>query len=430
MSEHVFWTETPVSSPDLLHLLTCPTCRSWMIGRLLEQGTKDEETLVEEYGEMWARLNEKLPEHIEEGRARRETAERLLEDLLRTSPGFRLGMLRKERFRSLDLLDLLLENSHTCQLEDPKAAAELARLAARLAAVLGEDEQEAADLLPRALCLGANARRLLRNFKGADALLGNAAAFLTCVSERAFYCRTAGLVRWEQGRTDEAAALLHHAARLYAPGGPPGEEGACHALLGLLHHEQGSLGNALPLLLRAWTTMDQSARPLLTVRVALALAAGLADADQLERARAMLKEAWRLSSEVQDAQEMIRVYWLEGRALARLGEMSEAIQILDSVRRKLLQELNPAEAALVSLDLALALAESGKPEEIEPLIPPLEAAMRPSPALLLAVEGLDELAEAALRHDPNLRGMVIELSVTLRRMFRACEMWIRPLSFA
>ena len=430
MSQHVFWAEEPFASPDLLHLLTCSTCRSWMIGRLLEQGAKDEEAVVEEYGALWEKLNEKLPEHIEEGRARRRTAERLLDDLMQAPPGLRPGMMRKACFRDLDFLDLLLETSHVRQIQDPEGAAELARLACRLASVLGEAEPEAAEAVPRALCLGANARRLLFDFKGADALLGKAAAFLTSISERGFYCRTAGLVRWEQGRTDEAAALFQHAARLYAPGGPAGEEGACLALLGLLHHEQGSLGLALPLLLRAWMAMDRDLRPLLALRVALTLAAGLADAGQTERARTMLKEAWRLSSAVEDSHEMVRIYWLEGRALARLGDRTEALQILDSVRRKLILEPSPAEASLVSLDLALALAEAGKPQEIEPLVRALETLFRPSPTLSLAICGLDELAEAALRRDPNLRDIAASLAITQRRTFRACEMRMRPLSFA
>ena len=430
MSEHVFWAEEPFAAPDLLHLLTCATCRSWMIGRLLEQGAKDEETLVEDYAELWAKLSEKLPEHIAEGRARRHTAERLLDELLQAPPGLRLGMIRRARFRDLDFLDLLLEASHVRQIQDPEGAAELARLACRLASVFGETEPEAAETVPRALCLGANARRLLFDFKGADTLLGKAAAFLTSINDRAFYCRTVGLVRWEQGRTDEAAALFQHAARLYAPGGPDGEEGACLALLGLLHHEQDNLGMALPLLLRAWTAMEHDLRPLLALRVALTLASGLADAGQMDRARAFLKEAWRLSSAVEDAHEMVRIYWLEGRALARLGERTEALQILDSVRRKLILEPSPAEASLVSLDLALALAEAGKPEEIEPLVRALETLFRPSSTLALAICGLDEIAEAALRRDPNLRDTAASLAIKQRRMFRACEMRMRPLSFA
>lgn len=428
MSEHVFWAEEPLASLDLLHLLTCSTCRNWMIGRLLEESAKEEETLVEDYAELWAKLSEKLPGHIAEGRVRRLTSERLLDELMRTPSGVRPGMIRKARFRNLDFLEILLETSHVRQIQDPEGAAELARLACRLASVLGETEPEAAEVVPRALCLGANARRLLFDFKGADTLLGKAAAFLTNINDRAFYCRTVGLVRWEQGRTDEAAALLQHAARLYAPGGPTGEEGASLALLGLLHYEQGNLGTALPLLLRAWT-MEDDLHPLLAVRVALTLASGLADTGQLDRARAMLKEAWRLSSQVEDAHEMVRLYWLEGRALARLGERTEALQILDSVRRKLILEPSPAEASLVSLDLALALAEAGEPEEIKPLICALETLFRPSPTLALAICGLDEIAEAAFRHDPNLRDTAATLAVNQRRMFRTCEMRIRPLSF-
>ena len=72
---------------------------------------------------MWARLEERTPELIEETRLQRETAERLFAELMQTPPGRRLGVIRQSRFRSLDLLDLLLEVSHARQLADRACAA-------------------------------------------------------------------------------------------------------------------------------------------------------------------------------------------------------------------------------------------------------------------------------------------------------------------
>lgn len=88
----------------------------------------------------------------------------------------------------------------------------------------------------------------------------------------------------------------------------------------------------------------------------------------------LLREAWRFFGQLTDPQDVVRVYWWEGRALARLGEREEALHVLESVRRRLIDEPSPAEAALATLDLALALAESDRAADVEPLAEALGAA--------------------------------------------------------
>src|SRR6185295_18957710 len=214
-----FGNEDVHGATGLLHLLTCATCRSWAIRRLLDRrrtAQQEEETHDELYAGMWARLEESAPELIEETRRRTETVERLFVELMQATSGRRLGLVRQARFRSLELLERLLEESHAAQLAEPAKAAELARLAARLAGLFGEGDEEAAAALPRAYSLGANARRLEGRLRAADSLLAKAVPFLNGGIERAFYCRTLALLRWEQGRADEAQALLQHTAFLYS----------------------------------------------------------------------------------------------------------------------------------------------------------------------------------------------------------------------
>jgi hypothetical protein len=62
-------------SPDLLHLLTCTSCRKWAIGRLLDEqcaAANKEETQEEIFAGLWDRLEERTPELIEESHRRRE----------------------------------------------------------------------------------------------------------------------------------------------------------------------------------------------------------------------------------------------------------------------------------------------------------------------------------------------------------------------
>jgi tetratricopeptide (TPR) repeat protein len=417
----------------LLHLLTCATCRSWAIRRLLDRqraAAQEEETQDELYAGAWERLEEHTPELIEETRRRAETEERLFAELMQAPPGRRLALVRQVRFRSLDLLERLLEESHAGQLAEPARAAELARLAARLAGLFGEGDEEAAAALPRAYSLGANARRLEGRLRAADTLLAKAAPFLTGRIERAFYCRTLALLRWEQGRADEAQALLQHAMRLYGLDGMDHEVGACMTILGLMLLEEEGRGDPLDLLARGWVEMDRDLRPHLALRGGLALAASLAQRDEEERARGVLKESWRLFSQVTDPAEMLRVYAWEGRVLARLGEREEAMNVLESVRRQLLAKPSPAEAALVSLDLALVLAERGKAEEIEPLAEALWSSFPEMSVMLVAAQHLSAVAILAREGEPRLREAIFKTAFNLRRMFRACGLRIKPLPFA
>lgn len=418
-----------LASYDLLHLLTCSTCRDWVVGRLLEEVQEPdlEKTWDEAYSAVLERFATPSPELVEASRKRRESVERLFEELMQHPPARRLSRIRTRRFRSLDLLELLLETSHARQLGDPVQADELARLGAHLAAMFGAENGEAAAALPRAYSLGANARRLRSDPLGAEALLARAAPFLACPMERAFYCRTAALLRWEQGRTDEAAALLQHSTRLYASQGLDQEAAAGLTLLGLLHSEEEEHGNALALLARGWEQMERDGRPLIALRGGLALAACLGPV-QRQKARSVLGAAWRLFSYVSDPAEMSRIYWFEGRALAALGDLDGAISVLGSVRQKLILEPSPAEAALVSVDEALVLAEAGRSGEIEALASGLESAFPETPILRLAVGGILEVAEAGQRDE--LRERVSAMAVTLRRAFRASGVRLKPLPFA
>jgi Flp pilus assembly protein TadD len=246
--------------------------------------------------------------------------------------------------------------------------------------------------------------------------------------ERAFYCRTLGLLRWEQGRADEAMAMLQHAACLYASEGPEHEVGSCLTLLGLVLQEEGDPAEALTLLGRGWAEMDRDVRPLLALRGGLVLAFCLAQAEQTERARHVLRESWRLFAEVPDPREVIRIYWLEGKALARLGDREEAIHMMESVRRQLLVEPSPAEASLVSLDLALSLAEAGRAEEIEALAVDLPSTFPDTPAMLPAAEIVRALACPV--SSEHRRREAARATAGLRRVFRLHGPHLKPLPFA
>ena len=389
----------------------------------------DDETPEEAYDEIWRNLD-LSPERVAERVRRREAAERLLAELTDAPLEAQAKLLREARFQNLDLLDLLLEASQESQPGDAVRAEDLSHLAARLAVGLAEEEPEASAALPRAFCLGANARRLGRDVEGADALLAKAAPFVEFPGERAVYSRVAGVVRWEQGRIDEAEALLRHAARLFAAEEMATEEACCQGLLGLLQMEERALGDPLPALLAGWSGMVREIRPQLALRVGFSLAACQAEKGQPERARSTMRDAWRLFAEVRDARELIQACWLEARALGRLGEREEALQMLDSVRLKLLQAPSPAEAALASVDLGLVLAESGRAGEIRALAESLRSAFPEEGLLIVAAANLFHFAEVALSGEVDLRIVACHTLSTMLRAFRVGRVEMLPLPFA
>jgi tetratricopeptide (TPR) repeat protein len=420
-------TAEVLPADQLLHVLTCTECRDWLVGHLLDDEA-GEETQEDLYAAAFTPIEDS--EVVEAARKRRRDAEGLLGELLSLPLKARANLVTRKRFRSVDLLDLLVELSHSSQPANPAQAQGLAEMASRLAAVLGDEDPEAAALVPRAFCLDANALRLQHDLSGAEARLAKAAPFLACVDERAFYSRTAALVRWEEGRTEEAMALLGHALRLYQLEGPQEEAEVCVGLTGLLLFEENQIPEALPRLHRAWRKVERERRPPLALRIGMALAISLALARQPDRARQVRQEAWKLYSKVPDTREMLRIYGYEGRLLGLLGEFTEAEQVLGSVRRKLLEESSYGEAALASLDLAMVLAEARRVEDIVRLSEDLERSSPRIAPMDLAAGALMGLASHVRSGEILPWECAGASGVALRRSFRAVGLRLRPLPFA
>ena len=370
----------------------------------------------------------------EEEARRRELAEALFAELAGRDPEKRCWALKGRRFREPALVELLLEKSREAQLVDPGEADTLATMAALLALRLCEPGEAAlmAVFLGRASCLAGNARRLMGNEAEAELAFANTVSFLarsTGSCDRAFYCRSLALLRWEQGRIDEAASLLHHAARIFAENGAGHEEGTSLALLGLLYVEEGDPKRAVPLLRKARLGAEPGRRPWLTVRARLALALAHARLSNLGQARWMLREAWELFCLLDDCEELVRVHWLEGRVCSLLGPGEEADGLLDSVRAKFLDDGCLPEAALASLDLALHRAESRRGPSVGPLIKDLQARLGTEDGVDIALRGLRGF-EKNLEEGKPPRESADGIASFLRRTFRLRGLRVEPLPFA
>jgi len=422
----------PGKDSALLHLLTCPDCRDRAIERLAEVQEAGED--LPDYQEMWDRLQAKVPWMIEEVSRRKAETEAFLGDLMSRPRHLRAKALLEET--QLGPQDLV-EASQEAQLQDPERAVALAEVALQVAARCRcKEAAETVDtaLSARALILQGNAYRLLGNLTLAEKALVRATYFLAWPLEscdRGEFCRSLGLVRWEQGRLDEAAGLLRQAARVFAESCQPQEQGASLVLCGLLGLEQNRADLAIGLLQRGRETLDPAARPWLTVRAGLGLALALAEIGETSRSRSVLKETWRQYAHVADEREQVRIYWLEGRIWAQLGQREEAEPLLTAARHNLLAECSFAESVLCSLDLAVLFAESGRGGEAPRLFAEIEETFVAEHAVLDVIRRLSGPLIAATASVPEVPcAGVLAVATPLRRMFRARGYRVESLPFA
>jgi tetratricopeptide (TPR) repeat protein len=349
----------------------------------------------------------------------------------------RLAEEARRRMPSPEGVESLLEDSAACQLTDPQHAKALADLAGDLAAELVLDP--ASDVyLARAFYLSANASRRLGEFADAERAFADVVYHLAVDPEsldHAFYCRALALLRWEQGRLDEAGALLVHALLGFgeaaaAQQGAAEERGTTWALLGLLEVEQGREARAQVALTAALDAMDLERRPGLTVRVSLALALVLASRDAPDPALAVLQEVWRLSPQISDSREKVCLRWWEGRVQARLGDEVDAEALLGSARRSYLEQTWMPEAALVTLDGMVFLAEAGRAAEACAWAEELVTRLGDQGRADIAISAAWELRHEIQAGRRDLRGCAAACASSLRRSLRYQSFRIDPLPFA
>lgn len=366
-------------------------------------------------GDMFADENERgevrtLPR---EGKA---GLRRLVKELM-SIPGYRRKALaREERFRSLDLAELLLAESERLQASDFALALDLA-LSAQLVAdqpYPGTTVARVDRILARSLCLQGNARRLQGDRSGAEGCFGAAVQFLTGPPdslERAFYCQTLAGLREEQGHLDETAALLWRAVRIFRAARAVEEQGVCLCRVAFLSFHDGDMEGASRLFAQARGLLSFERSPGLAARCSLGLAVCLAALGERDLARSLRRESSALADAASDGRDRLEIDWLEGRLAALLGETEAAVALLSLVRRRLVQGGRLLEAALCSLDLAGIFVRVSQEARIGELIAEIRAGFPASldqVRVLVALEDFRKAVEAGLEVETAL-GEAMEL---------------------
>ncbi len=327
------------------------------------------------YDQVWANIAARAPESEREARRRRQTAERLRAELLDGPPATWLDRLADERFCNRDLFEHLLEICHQALPFEASLGFEVSVVALELGRLLSERSSDTATIetLCRALCLGSHARRLIGKPELAELLLMRAAYLAEDPASLGFFCRSYALLRWDQGRMEEAAALLEQGRRRYRELGDTREESACEALLGLLYHETGELARAENALHRARSGLDSRRNPWLMAQVNLALARCLGLTNRKAEARALRESAWSLYRCTPMEEATCSLLWLEAQVAEALGDLEDAETLFETVRRKFIARGCLPEATLSTVQLAVILASQGRGEETPALAAELAA---------------------------------------------------------
>lgn len=234
------------------------------------------------------------------------------------------------------------------------------------------------------------------------------------------YSRTLALLRWEQGRLYDAAALLRHGAQAYGEMKRRRDQGVCLALVGLVYVEAGEMKRAPAPLLRG--LMSQADRPISRLSACgwLSLALALALLGWEDEAKEAREQAWLYHVGPAEV-GLAEVAWLDGRVAAALGLTKDAGHLLDRARVQLLARRRISDASLVSLDLAAHYAETGRGKEISRLVAELEEMGGERREARLGADALRCYLEAKPSHG-NAREKAEVLSASLRRSLR----WSHP----
>ncbi len=364
---------TPERKGDLLHLLGCVVCRGVARESLEGEAAEAPPEPAEDYDRAFEALEARAPDLVRRMGEQGAEVRRLFDALLGSPAARQMELAGSREFADLRLADMLLLESRSAQPGDLQRAEGLALLALRIAGqpFPRREANRVEEVKARGLALLGNARRLQGDLLEAEECFQRAASHLTCppdAEERALYCHLLAYLRRDQRREDEVAGLLWRAASIYGELGDALEEGECLAELGFLFLDEGEVQAAIPALARACPLLDVHRDELLGLRARLALAVGYALAGHAERARGLVAAARPLYGRVTDSAAMAEVAWREGKVALLTGDREEAAGLLGTARRSFLGAGRLYEAALASLDAALALPHPRRVEDVHPLI--------------------------------------------------------------
>jgi tetratricopeptide (TPR) repeat protein len=343
---------THVLFPHLLE--TCPACRD-LYQRLQE--IKDD---VGHFDEVVALLES-------------ETAPDLFQALEGLPPAEQAQAAETdESFHTWGLCTYLLRRSKEACLSDGRQATDVALLAVRIALALPPQTYHpewVLDLQARAFAHLANALRVAGELTAADRAFADAERRCTWQSPqvKAELLSFKSSLRREQRRYGDALDAATEALEIYRTLADRRGILSCQLLTAKVHEATFDWDDACEVLRQAEIEAGLEDDPRLFAMAQANLVMYLAETGRHEEAMARLPQARELYRLHGGDTDRLRLRWTGALVLAGLGRPAEAVPELRAVQQELLDRRMPVDATLVSLDLAVALLQSGDMAALEAL---------------------------------------------------------------
>jgi len=364
------------------HLSACAPCRSRLRGevaggvavleRLARKGWPEEEPT--DYEGVFERLQAKALERIQKVEVERQLAPQLAAELANQPfAEQRQRIARDRRFHSAALVDLLLEQCAVLNREEPARAEETARLALEVTdRILPEERNHALanDLRARAWAYIGNTRRILSDFKAAEAALAKAESLLEQGSgdplERARVLDLKASLLRSQRRFDFALATIDQVISIYRRIHEGHRQGRALISKAMILGYAGEQEKGISLFFEALDLIDTRQEPRLALAALNNLLVDLTELGRYDEAKALLPEIHNFLPMGTRA-ERLNVLWAEAQLESGLGQMDAAEAKLRLVRDEFVAEGIGYDAALASLDLAKIYLGQGRTAETRQL---------------------------------------------------------------
>jgi tetratricopeptide (TPR) repeat protein len=271
-----------------------------------------------------------------------------------------------DRRCGLTLAERLIQESDRNLPAHPRDSARYADLAYQVAIRSGHQDFAAA---VRATARKANAHRIAGERDSAGHLLAFArqlAASEDVISTlvAAELDRFEGTLRLDEHRFAQAEPLFRRARKLYEQLGDTRRVAHMDLNLSDLYYRRGEISRAVQAGRALQESLSPEIDPVLFLCAENNLALFLCDAGEHEEALLILEGDDGFCVRHGDKYTKCRRLWVAGRASAALGDNAGAEEMLRVVRDVLLSEETGYDAALVSLDLALLYAQTGRRREL------------------------------------------------------------------
>ena len=283
----------------------------------------------------------------------------------------RAAVEEESRYWTWAVAERLCEESVRAAAHQADQAAELARLALRVAELAPGSEPWRSRLQGYAWAFVANARRVLGDLPGAEEafvqsdrlwVAGEPADLGVLDGSRVFDLK--GSLRQYQGRFEDALDLFELAQRAAR-----GVEAVGRILIKKAStlRQMGEYERSLTGLRQANSLVEGSRDSRLTWLVQYLLTANLCDMGHPTEAEALLPAVREKAVDLGNELDVIRCLWLEGRVAVGLERREEALPALEQVRRYFTSKQIAYDAALASLEVAVLYLEAGQTGEVKRL---------------------------------------------------------------